>query len=214
MGLMARKMASSATLRDANQHSSFRPYDARKGRIPAILASPMQIQAIDAIQFARLFRFCSAARTNIVRALARTRRRGLDRPLCFRLTSNAKQSSGAAQGLWPGRPFGPNGSIHDDARPARRSAAVRSDEVLGSLARVVRFARCNDDDISAFKARGGKLLWMHGTVDSAVPPQNTIAYYERLVARFGQGPLDEFARFYVAPGFGHGTGNLLWAGMR
>jgi hypothetical protein len=67
----------------------------------------------------------------------------------------------------------------------------------------------SDDDISAFKARGGKLLLMHGTVDSAVPPQNTIDYYERLVARFGQGPLDEFVRFYVAPGFGHGTGQFV-----
>jgi hypothetical protein len=67
----------------------------------------------------------------------------------------------------------------------------------------------SDDDISAFKAHGGKLLLMHGTVDSAVPPQNTIDYYERLVARFGQGPLDEFARFYVAPGFGHGTGQFV-----
>jgi hypothetical protein len=67
----------------------------------------------------------------------------------------------------------------------------------------------SSDDISAFKARGGKLLLMHGTVDSAVSPYNTIAYYERLVARYGQGPLDEFMRFYVAPGFGHGTGQFV-----
>ncbi|WP_158813930.1 tannase/feruloyl esterase family alpha/beta hydrolase [Methylocapsa sp. S129] len=72
-----------------------------------------------------------------------------------------------------------------------------------------RLIDASDDDISAFKARGGKLLLMHGTVDSAVPPQNTIDYYQRLVARFGQGPLDDFVRFYIAPGFGHGTGQFV-----
>ncbi len=67
----------------------------------------------------------------------------------------------------------------------------------------------SDDDISAFKARGGKLLLMHGSVDSAVPPENTIGYYKRLVTRFGQPPLDDFVRFYIAPGFGHGTGQFV-----
>jgi pimeloyl-ACP methyl ester carboxylesterase len=67
----------------------------------------------------------------------------------------------------------------------------------------------SSDDISAFRARGGKLILMHGTVDSAVSPYNTIAYYQRLLAHFGQGPLDDFVRFYVAPGFGHGTGQFV-----
>lgn len=59
----------------------------------------------------------------------------------------------------------------------------------------------SDDDISAFKARGGKLLLMHGSVDSAVPPENTIGYYKRLVTRFGQPPLDDFLclRFFFLP---------------
>jgi hypothetical protein len=67
----------------------------------------------------------------------------------------------------------------------------------------------SNDDISAFKVRGGKLILMHGTVDSAVSPYNTIAYYQRLLDYFGQGPLDDFVRFYVAPGFGHGTGQFV-----
>jgi hypothetical protein len=64
----------------------------------------------------------------------------------------------------------------------------------------------SDPDISAFQRRGGKLLLMHGTVDMAVTPYNTIAYYERLKARFGDAPLRQFVRFYLAPGFGHGDG--------
>ena len=64
-------------------------------------------------------------------------------------------------------------------------------------------------DIDAFKARGGKLLLMHGTVDTAVPPANTVAYYERLAKQHGQNELDGFVRFYIAPGFGHGTGQFV-----
>jgi tannase/feruloyl esterase len=61
-------------------------------------------------------------------------------------------------------------------------------------------------ELEPFHARGGKLLLLHGTADMAVPPQNTIDYYERLVARFGADKLKEFVRFYVVPGFGHGDG--------
>ena len=64
-------------------------------------------------------------------------------------------------------------------------------------------------DISAFKARGGKMLLMHGTVDSAVTPHNSVDYYQRLVTQFGQGGIDEFIRFYMVPGFGHGTGQFI-----
>jgi pimeloyl-ACP methyl ester carboxylesterase len=61
-------------------------------------------------------------------------------------------------------------------------------------------------EIEPFRDRGGKLLLLHGTADMAVPPQNTIDYYERLVSRFGADKLKDFVRFYVVPGFGHGDG--------
>lgn len=65
----------------------------------------------------------------------------------------------------------------------------------------------NDNaDISAFVQHGGKLLLMHGTADMAVPPGNTLAYYEKLKARFGEKELHQFARFYLAPGFTHSSG--------
>jgi len=61
-------------------------------------------------------------------------------------------------------------------------------------------------DLDSFSRRGGKLLLMHGTVDTAIAPENTIAYYDSLKARYGQAQLDHFTRFYLAPGFGHGDG--------
>ena len=77
------------------------------------------------------------------------------------------------------------------------------------LATVSNLIDASDANISAFKARGGKMLLMHGTVDSAVSPYNTIDYYNRLVVQFGQTSLSEFLRFYTVPGFGHGTGQFV-----
>lgn len=64
----------------------------------------------------------------------------------------------------------------------------------------------NHDDISAFRDRGGKLLLLHGTADMAIPPTNTVDYYERLKKRYGEKRLREFVRFYMVPGYGHNDG--------
>ncbi len=77
------------------------------------------------------------------------------------------------------------------------------------LQAVSNIVDANSPDIAAFKSRGGKLLLMHGTVDSAVTPYNSTDYYARLVTQFGQGGLDEFVRFYMVPGFGHGSGQFI-----
>jgi feruloyl esterase len=64
-------------------------------------------------------------------------------------------------------------------------------------------------DLSRFKAKGGKMLLTHGTIDDSITPYNTIAYYQKLVAANGQASVDEFVRFYLIPGFGHGNGIFL-----
>jgi feruloyl esterase len=61
-------------------------------------------------------------------------------------------------------------------------------------------------DLDAFRARGGKLILMHGLADEAISPNATIAYYQGEVARYGQDSVDGFIRFYTVPGFGHGSG--------
>ena len=70
----------------------------------------------------------------------------------------------------------------------------------------------SNPDISAFRKRGGKLLIMHGTVDLAVTPYNTVAYYEQLKAKFGTS-LQHFVRFYMVPGFGTETEVFALAGI-
>ncbi|MGC5223396.1 tannase/feruloyl esterase family alpha/beta hydrolase [Micromonospora sp. DT81.3] len=63
-----------------------------------------------------------------------------------------------------------------------------------------------DVSLEPFRARGGKILLTHGTADDFITPHNTIQYYERQVAAFGEEKLDSFLRFYEVPGWGHGQG--------
>src|SRR5262249_42848290 len=63
-----------------------------------------------------------------------------------------------------------------------------------------------DVSLDKFRARGGKIIITHGTADDFITPHNSIAYYQRQIAQFGQARLDGFMRFYVVPGLGHGFG--------
>jgi hypothetical protein len=70
----------------------------------------------------------------------------------------------------------------------------------------------NNPDLSAFRARGGKLLAYHGTADPLIPVQETINYYHR-VAQTQNGSwkasLDktrQFFRLFVVPGMAHCAG--------
>jgi feruloyl esterase len=65
-----------------------------------------------------------------------------------------------------------------------------------------------DVSLEGFRARGGKILMTHGTADDFITPHNSIAYYKRQVAQFGQARLDSFMRFYIVPGLGHGFGDF------
>lgn len=62
-------------------------------------------------------------------------------------------------------------------------------------------------DLSAFKARGGKLIQYHGWADPLIPTENSINYYESVVARQGGlAQAQEFHRLFLVPGMGHCNG--------
>ena len=68
-------------------------------------------------------------------------------------------------------------------------------------------------DVSAFVARGGKLLLAHGLSDVLVSSRATEQYYQRLQAQFGPANVDAFARYYEVPGYGHAVStafNATW----
>jgi len=60
-----------------------------------------------------------------------------------------------------------------------------------------------DPDMKAFKDRGGKLLLYHGWSDAAIPPVNTIHYYESVVEKMGRKQADEFVELFMVPGMQH-----------
>ncbi len=93
--------------------------------------------------------------------------------------------------------------------PTSNSLAFDQARNAARLAEVSSIIDGSSDDITAFQKRGGKLLIMHGTIDMAVSPYNTVEYFERLEKRYGEGPLRNFVRFYMAPGFGHGYGSFI-----
>ena len=61
----------------------------------------------------------------------------------------------------------------------------------------------NDPNLTAFKARGGKLVLYHGWNDPAISALNTIGYYDRVVGKLGKQETDGFVRLYLVPGMQH-----------
>ena len=61
-----------------------------------------------------------------------------------------------------------------------------------------------DPDLSAFRARGGKLIQYHGWIDPAIPALDSVDYY-RLVQK-KMGPTSTFYRLFMAPGMLHCSG--------
>ncbi len=60
-----------------------------------------------------------------------------------------------------------------------------------------------DPDLSAFRARGGKLILYHGWNDPAIPAPSTVRYYDSVVGRLGQRETDAFVRLYMVSGMQH-----------
>ena len=70
------------------------------------------------------------------------------------------------------------------------------DEKVGTIINAV------NPDLSAFKARGGKLLLYHGWNDTAISPGNTINYYSSVLSKMGT-KQDNWIRLFMAPGVAH-----------
>ena len=64
-----------------------------------------------------------------------------------------------------------------------------------------------DDTLAAYKARGGKLMFLHGLADPIFSAHDTVDYYERLAARNGGvAATQAFSRLFAIPGENHCAG--------
>jgi feruloyl esterase len=66
-------------------------------------------------------------------------------------------------------------------------------------------------DLSAFRARGGKLILRENVSDTAQSPFAGLRYFDSVNARMGEANVATFMRTYVTPGIGH-TGSEVPAG--
>ena len=67
--------------------------------------------------------------------------------------------------------------------------------------------RATSPDLSAFRARGGKLIQYHGWSDAFIPTENSVNYYESVVAHEGGlTSTKTFYRLFLVPAMGHCAG--------
>lgn len=66
----------------------------------------------------------------------------------------------------------------------------------------------NRTDLSAFAARGGKLLLAHGLNDVLVSSRTTRALYNRWIAQMGAQAVRGFTRYYEVPGYNHAASSV------
>jgi Tannase and feruloyl esterase len=92
--------------------------------------------------------------------------------------------------------------IHNDPTWDIKSFNLDQDTRLADE-KLAPILNATDVDLKAFKAHGGKLILYHGWSDAALPPVNTIHYFESVVAKMGRREADAFMRLYMVPGMQH-----------
>lgn len=64
----------------------------------------------------------------------------------------------------------------------------------------------DQQDLSAFRRRGGKLISWHGFSDPLIMPQSSIMYYDSVAKGRSYNDTQQFFRLFMAPGVEHCTG--------
>jgi feruloyl esterase len=92
--------------------------------------------------------------------------------------------------------------VYDKADWSYREANI--DEALAAAEeKTAHRLDATDANLSAFGARGGKLILYHGWNDPAISALNTIHYYDSVVSGGGRREADAFVRLYMVPGMQH-----------
>jgi hypothetical protein len=88
-------------------------------------------------------------------------------------------------------------------------------DIIAGYKRWASALDADNPDLSAFNARGGKLIAFHGWNDPAIPPGLSLDYWQQMRARTPGA--DQFSRLFMVPGMLHCTGgnapvNVDWFG--
>ena len=75
------------------------------------------------------------------------------------------------------------------------------------LERWGKIANATDTNLTAFRARGGKLIMTYGWADPILQPLMGVNYYEKAVAANGPNGM-EFMRLFMVPGMSHCAGGV------
>src|SRR5262247_313018 len=92
--------------------------------------------------------------------------------------------------------------VHNDPKWDYKTFDLERDGKLADE-KLAPVLNATDPNLNAFSARGGKLILYHGWNDAALPPTNTINYFQSVVAKIGQRRTDSFVRLFMAPGMQH-----------
>jgi feruloyl esterase len=93
------------------------------------------------------------------------------------------------------------------AKPDWNYKAADLDETVhASDAKLAKILNATDPNLTAFEARGGKLILYHGWNDPAISALNTIDYYTSVAGRMGARATDAFVKLYMVPGMQHCNG--------
>jgi len=82
----------------------------------------------------------------------------------------------------------------------------RAEDWTESLEHITALFQANNSDLSAFHARGGKLILWTGTADTSVSLRDTVEYYQQVQATLGIERTREMVELFLAPGVGHCSG--------
>lgn len=82
-------------------------------------------------------------------------------------------------------------------------AQLNLDKDLKAAKAIAPTVASDNPDLSAFKARGGKLILFHGWSDAAITPLATIQYYDAVRGKMGVKSADAFSRLFMVPGMSH-----------
>ena len=100
--------------------------------------------------------------------------------------------------------YGAGGMQHIFARdPNFDVRNYRPEDFAARVREVSELMDSTNPDLSAFRARGGRLIILEHMADYAQSPYAGIRYFESVKQRMGAAAVAEFARLYTAPGVDH-----------